>query len=308
MEHSAQYVAVVGGANVDIGGMPDRELIEGDSNPGRVRVSLGGVGHNIARNLSLLGVKTVFLTALGRDEYGLRIARDCEENGVDCSEILRAEDPTSTYLFITDGAGDMRLAISDMAICRRITPAWLETKKRVLEGAAAVVADANLPAETLRWIAENSVSPVFADPVSVTKAEKLRPLLGRLHTVKPNRLEAELLGGVPIRSREDLDWAADRLLETGLGRVFISLGSRGVYCADEKERLLQPCCPARAVNTTGAGDAFMAGLVWAHLRGLGLAETARAAQAAAAVAVEGAETINPALSEETLTAKTREAI
>ena len=216
MEHSAQYVAVVGGANVDIGGMPDRELIEGDSNPGRVRVSLGGVGHNIARNLSLLGVKTVFLTALGRDEYGLRIARDCEENGVDCSEILRAEDPTSTYLFITDGAGDMRLAISDMAICRRITPAWLETKKRVLEGAAAVVADANLPAETLRWIAENSVSPVFADPVSVTKAEKLRPLLGRLHTLKPNRLEAELLGGVPIRSREDLERAADRLLERPL--------------------------------------------------------------------------------------------
>ena len=186
--------------------------------------------------------------------------------------------------------------------------AALEPLLSRLNGFDALVLDANLSEASLRFLAERLSVPLYADPVSAAKAPKLLPILPRLAALKPNRLEAELLSGVPIRSREDLDWAADRLLETGLGRVFISLGSRGVYCADEKERLLQPCCPARAVNTTGAGDAFMAGLVWSHLRGLGLAETARAAQAAAAVAVEGAETVNPALSEETLTAKTREAI
>ena len=292
MERSALYAAVVGGANVDIGGMPERELIEGDSNPGRVRVSLGGVGHNIARNLSLLGIRTVFLTALGRDEYGLRIARDCEENGVDCSEILRAEDPTSTYLFITDEAGDMRLAISDMAICRRITPEWLETKRRVLEGAAAVVADANLPAETLRWIAENSVSPVFADPVSVTKAEKLRPLLGRLHTLKPNRLEAEALTG-----EADPESAAAALLDAGCETVFISLGAEGILAAGRGELLRLPCLSLPVVNTNGAGDAATAALVWAGLRGLDLRQSAEAALLAGALTAACPEANAPSLSE-----------
>ena len=65
--------------------------------------------------------------------------------------------------------------------------------------------------------------------MSTVKAEKLRPVLGKLHTLKPNRLEAELLSGVPITDTDSLHRAAQTLLETGLHRVFISLGADGVY-------------------------------------------------------------------------------
>ena len=61
----SEAIAVIGSVNMDIGGYSDRPLTAGDSNPGRVRMSLGGVGCNIARNLALLGVKVRFLTALG---------------------------------------------------------------------------------------------------------------------------------------------------------------------------------------------------------------------------------------------------
>ena len=54
---ASPYIAVVGGVNIDIGGRSDAPLVAGDSNPGRIRSSLGGVGRNIAHNLALLGAK-----------------------------------------------------------------------------------------------------------------------------------------------------------------------------------------------------------------------------------------------------------
>ena len=80
------------------------------------------------------------------------------------------------------------------------------------------------------------------------------------------------------------------------GRVRMSLGADGVYAADHlggREHV--PCFPARMVNTTGCGDAFMAALAWSWLEGLGLDESARAGLAASAIAMEGEETINPEL-------------
>ena len=69
-----------------------------------------------------------------------------------------------------------------------------------------------------------------------------------------------------------------------------------MYAADENDRQLLPAMGALPVNTTGGGDAFMAGLVWAALRGADLSGSARAGLAAAAVALESEETVNPAMS------------
>ncbi|MFR1754452.1 MAG: PfkB family carbohydrate kinase [Oscillospiraceae bacterium] len=70
---SGTYAAVVGGVNMDIGGQSDGPLVPGDSNPGRVRISLGGVGRNIAHNMALLGLDVRFLTAFGDDLYAQRM-------------------------------------------------------------------------------------------------------------------------------------------------------------------------------------------------------------------------------------------
>ena len=71
---SGSYVVVVGGVNVDIGGKSSAPLVRADSNPGRVSVSLGGVGRNIAHNLSLMCIDTLLLTAYGDDLHGERVA------------------------------------------------------------------------------------------------------------------------------------------------------------------------------------------------------------------------------------------
>ncbi len=304
---TAPYAVVIGGVNMDIGGQPDRKLVAQDSNPGRVRMSLGGVGRNIAHNMALLGVDVRMLTAFGDDLYAQKLAASCGELGIDISHALQVPGgTTSTYLFLNDERGDMALAVSDMEIYSHVTPAYLNAQRGLLDNAQLIVFDTNIPAETIAWLAEHARVPLFSDPVSTAKAEKLRPVLGKLHTLKPNRIEAELLSGVPITDAASLDRAADALLETGLRRVLISLGGDGIFAADHRERFHVPCYPGSMVNTTGCGDAAMAAVAWAYLEGTDLLGTARAALAAGAVAMESGETINPAMSADAL--KTRMAL
>ena len=290
------YVAVAGGINVDICGKSLGPLIPADSNPGRVRLSLGGVGRNVAHNLCLLGVRTLMLTALAEDGWGAAVRGGCAAAGIELSHAKTVPGAaTSTYLAIEGPEGDMALALCDNALARAIDPAYLESRLELLNGAAAVVLDTNLTEEALRFLARRVTAPLFADPVSVTKAEKLRPILGRLHTLKPNRLEAELLSGVEIRDRNSLELAAAKLLSTGLRRVCVSLGSAGVYCAWDTERCLAPCPETRLVNASGGGDAMMAGFVRAFLDGLPIDQAARFALACSSLAVESPDTVNPAL-------------
>ena len=299
--HTAPYAVVVGGVNMDIGGRSAAPLVARDSNPGKVQMSLGGVGRNIAHNMALLGVDTRLVTAFGDDLYAQKIAASCGELGIDISRSLVVPgERTSTYLFIADEKGEMALALSDMDIYRHITPAFLASQAPLLQNAQLVIVDANLPADAIAWIAQHVKPPIFADPVSTAKADKLRPVLGKLHTLKPNRMEAELLSGVAITDGDSLDRVADVLLGAGLRRVFISLGGDGVLAADHSGRVRLPCIEGRMVNTTGCGDAFMAALAWAYLEGTALEGTARAGLAAASIAMESGETINGGLSAQAL--------
>ena len=294
---TGSYAAVVGGVNVDIGGCSFAPLVDADSNPGKVSVSLGGVGRNIAHNMSLLGLDVKMLTAMGEDVYGSRIVDSCRSLGIDIGHALRLSDcATSTYLYIADQTGEMALALSDMVVCDRITPAYLASNQQVLQNARVIVADTNIPAQTLVYLAENCTAPIFCDPVSTIKAEKLQPILNRIHTLKPNRLEAELLSGVPIRQKQDAEKAAKALLEKGVQRVFLSMGAEGVFAATADQQLWLPNIPGQMVSTTGCGDAFMAALVWAWMQDMDLEQTAAAGLAAASIAMESTETINPAMS------------
>ena len=221
---ASPYIAVAGGVNIDIGGRSDAPLVAGDSNPGRIRSSLGGVGRNIAHNLALLGAKVRLITALGADDGAKRIEASCADLGIDLTDSLYVPDgATSTYLFLADSNGDMALAMNDMAIYEHLTPAFLETKLNALNAAALVVLDTNLSAESIRYLGEHCTAPLFADPVSAAKAGKLEPILGRLHTLKPNRMEAELPGfrkeDISLSVKEDvLTVAAHREKEQQAGQ------------------------------------------------------------------------------------------
>ncbi|MCF0135086.1 MAG: bifunctional hydroxymethylpyrimidine kinase/phosphomethylpyrimidine kinase [Lachnospiraceae bacterium] len=295
------YAVVIGGVNVDIGGRSDAPMVARDSNPGVVTMSLGGVGRNIAHNMSLLGVKVRMLTALGDDHYARIITSSCEQLGIDLTDAMVIPGArTSTYLYLDDADGDMALAVSDMQIYDHVTPEYLESKMEIINGAAVVVADTNIPQETLEYLALYCTAPLFIDPVSTIKAARIKNILSKIHTLKPNKLEAELLTGIRIRDAASLQEAVQALLKAGVQRVFLSMGSEGVLAADKDQMLLMPCCPAVMANATGAGDAFTGALAWSFLEDRNLEESAAYSSAAAAMAVSSPLTINEEISPEAL--------
>lgn len=292
-----RYVAVVGAVNMDICGRPLKKLIFRDSNPGTVRLTPGGVGRNIAHNLRLLGENVTFLTVFGEDAYAETLRRDCAALGMDlsCAETIRG-GRTSSYLYITDEHGEMQLGLSDTDISSSITPDYLASHLDVLNGAAAVVMDGNLTEETISWLGAHCTAPLFADPVSVTKAERMRASLGRIHTFKPNLTEGQNLTG-----ETEPEAIARAMLAQGVQRVFLSMGPDGILAAQGDALVHLPCLPTRLVNTTGGGDAVMAALVWSFVHGLDLRASAAAALRAGKCTVEYNGTNNPALSPSLLT-------
>ncbi|MBO4915523.1 MAG: bifunctional hydroxymethylpyrimidine kinase/phosphomethylpyrimidine kinase, partial [Oscillospiraceae bacterium] len=118
----------------------------------------------------------------------------------------------------------------------------------------------------------------------------------RIHPLKPSGLEAELLSGIPIVDRNSARRAARRLIDLGVQRVFISLGKEGFLAAADDETVWQPAPEAKVVNVTGAGDALMAAIAWSYQRGENLSKTAAIGAAAAAITIESADSISPALS------------
>ena len=290
-------VAVVGGANMDIGGFPSARLVMGDSNPGKVRMTLGGVGRNIAENLSLLGLEVHLITALGNDTNGHAIINDCRAKGIQIDRCFIVNDMnTSVYLFMNDENNDLSCAINDMDIQLSITPELLAPHMEFLNSMDAVIMDANLRQETIEFLAENLNVPIYADAVSAAKVYKLKNALPHMYCFKPNRIEAELLCNMEIRDAIDGSEAVRRLLDTGLKRVFLTMGSMGAICGDENGCIFIPAGSPKIVNTSGAGDAFTSALIWSHLSGMSLKECAQAGMAAGAIAMETVSAVNPEMS------------
>ena len=284
-------IAVIGGMNMDIGGRAAGTLQMRDSNPGVVSLRPGGVGRNIAQNLRLLGAEVSLVSAVGDDAFGRELQASCEALGLDLSMTLRRpRERSSTYLYVTDDGGDMLLAVSDMDIVDRITPEALTPLLDRLNGFDAVVLDANLSQAALNFLSEKLTVPLYADPVSTAKAEKLLPILPRLRALKPNALEARHLTGEKEALR-----CAHALLNRGVKRVLLSLGAEGMLAAEGERVLRLPRQKITVVNTTGAGDAATAAMVWADLQGLDLETTARFSQTAGALTCQCLEANSPDL-------------
>ncbi|MGB3366887.1 MAG: PfkB family carbohydrate kinase [Acidaminobacteraceae bacterium] len=288
-------IVVIGGANMDILGFPTDLLKLHDSNPGKIRMSMGGVGRNIADNLVRLGAPTKLLTALGNDIYGKKIYDECKKIGMDLDNVIILDNEvTSTYLSILDETGDMKLALSDSDICRKINIEYINKNSSLIKNASCIVLDTNLDKDVLDYILKTFKEvPIFADTVSSAKAVKLKDLLGNLYALKPNKIEAEILTGIEIVDETTLDMAMDKFIELGVNQVYISLGKDGVYYGDKEIRKTFKPEKVKMINATGAGDAFMAGIVYSHINEYSIDEAVRYGSAMARMAITSAETINP---------------
>ena len=303
------YAVVIGAANIDIGGTPYKPLIPGDSNPGVIKMSYGGVGRNIAHNLTLLGVDVKFVTAAGDDTLGREMISKCESIGMDTSlSISVPGSSSSVYLFINDETGEMELALSHVDIVQKITPEYIESIADVINSAEAVIADCNLSQKTLLKLKDVCEVPLYVDTVSVSHADKIKGHLDGIDTLKPNLLEAEFLSDMIIESEYDCFMAARELINQRVRRVFISMGPHGMLAADKDRAVMVDRYPVTVKCTTGAGDSAMAAIAWSSMKGdnEGLVDQAKAANAAASSTISVDPTIHPDMSSELIENKIKE--
>ncbi|MDE6916769.1 MAG: winged helix-turn-helix transcriptional regulator [Lachnospiraceae bacterium] len=289
------YCAVLGGSSIDIGGVPKEALREGETSAGRVVRSLGGAGRNIAHNLRLLGIGTKLVTAIGDDDSARRIMENCEELGIDISNSLKTvRTDTALYLYVADGEGNKRLAVSDMQINDNLTASFVMPKIEMLNKARLVILDTNIPQETIALVCERCQAPVFAAPVSAQSAGKLLDVLDKISLAVCRKSEAEVLSGIRIQDKDSLERAADIIMEKGVNQLFI-LVEKGVYCACYDEQFMQPGSAERQVSASGAADAFVAGAALGYMKHLNIRQMAKLGLAAAAITMEVEGNINSQL-------------
>ena len=287
-------ISVIGGANVDLSATLYDAFIAADSNPGHIDIGYGGVARNIAHNLALLGARTQLLTVFGGDLFGGLIHDYCKQQGIDIHLSEReSELRTGVYLCINNHGGEMIAAVADTEAIRAITPDWLDKRSGEIMASDFIVADTNITGDAIRWLMEHTTVPLFIDGVSSTKAHRVinalhKAKLPYLHTLKLNLKEA-----LAVTEATTYAEAAQKLLDFGVTHVYITLGGEGVYCRNAAEEWLFPSLPGDIVNTTGAGDAFLAGVVYAHAKGIEFPKTAQYGLMAARATLMSPKAVNP---------------
>lgn len=287
-------ISVIEGANVDLSATLNDAFIASDSNPGHVEVGYGGVARNIAHNLSLLGARTQLLTIFGGDLFGGLLHDYCKQQGIDVHLSERESSARSgMYLCIHNHGGEMIAAVADTDIIKGITPEWLEKRSGELNLSDFIVADTNISEDAIRWLMDKVTVPLFIDGVSSTKAHRVinalqKAKLPYLHTLKLNLKEA-----LAVTNTSTYADAAQALLNLGVAHVYITLGADGVYCRNAAEEWLFPALPGEVVNTTGAGDAFLAGVVYAYAKKIDFPQTAHYGLMAARATLMSPKAVNP---------------
>ena len=297
-------VAVVGGANIDLTAMPYEKYVAGDSCPGSLAVTYGGVGRNIAHNLALMGCKVSLVTVFGDDVFATGLKSDCERIGIDISRCATiAGKKSSMFISINDENGELMSAVAAMDIADCLTPEFVSSRIAFLNSFDVVVLEANLPSETIAYILDNCTVPVFADTVSAPKSHKIFNVLNgdrHIHTLKLNRVEAQELTDDDMADNEALGRVATLLHSKGVQRVFITLGSQGLYYGDCEGSRFVPCQKVSVVNASGAGDAFLSGVIFAFLKDLDINSTIRCAMRASALTLQCIEAVNPEINAKSL--------
>ncbi|QBZ98935.1 PfkB family carbohydrate kinase [Flavobacterium sangjuense] len=258
-------VLCIGASLVDELYFCDNCIIPASSNPAQKTTSIGGVISNIAQHLALLEVNPAIITAIGNDADGMFIKSSFDKSGIDCSHSIVANDATGKYVSILQPDGNLYVAVCEDNCGKYISVAYLETQTEYIKSFDILIIDTNLNIKTIQWLihfAENHNKQLIIEPVSVAKAARLATLdLKGVFMITPN--EEEL---VAMCSNDTLkEQLLVSLFDRGVETIWLRKGAKGsvVYTAKHSIDLSVP--QIQIVDSTGAGDAALAGWVFGYV-------------------------------------------
>jgi ribokinase len=281
-------VCVVGASNIDLISYVPRLPSLGETLHGsRFQMGYGGKGANQAVMAAKLGARVAMVTKLGRDVFGDGTLANFGEWGVDTEHVLFTEEAFSGVAPIAVAPGGSNSIIIVTGANDLLTEDEIERARPAIAASSVVVCQLEIPVEislaALRVAREEGVRTIF-NPAPA-RAELPEELYRLSDVLCPNEPETELLVGRPIAGDEEA--AARELLARGAGAVILTLGERGCLVVDGGEARQVPVEPVEAVDTTGAGDAFVGSLAFFLAQRRPLADAAERANRIAAVSVMG---------------------
>ena len=313
-------IVCIGGANIDRKMRTTSPLQMGTSNPVRVQETFGGVARNVAENLARLGAPTQLLTVVGQDPAGAHLLGALRDCGVDTGGCLAVAGVNSgTYTAVLDDSGEMVLALAHMDVCAQQTPEWLRQCAAQRAAARLVVADLNLPAESVAQLlqdAQTSAAPLVIVAVSEPKMANLPADLSGLNLLILNVGELHVRVGRVLNTEEDITAACREVHAQGVRRIIVTRGAQGVLYSEYSEysddhdgkdnggSLSHIPAPAVTVrDVTGAGDSFSAAVCWSLYHAPDdLALAARRGVALSALTVQAEQSVLPDLNVQMLEA------
>ena len=292
-------ITIIGASNIDLIGYPNEKLIYTDSNSGIVETIFGGVGRNIAENLSRLGFKVEFLSVFGQDDFAKRIIESCKALDISTEHCyINKNSSSSVFMAIMDHQNDLALGFDAMSIYDQIPDSFIMNNLDVISQNDYCVLETNMPKRILELVTNKLSGIHFAlDAVSGKKALKAKSILDKLTILKCNLLEAELLSNIKVKSENNYKDIILYFIDIGVNKVFITLGENGVIYGDANGFYKIDIDYLKPMNTTGAGDSFMAGLLYGEIQKFNIHKMVQFANACAQMTVQHKNTVNPKINE-----------
>ena len=242
----------------------------------------GGKGANQAVAVARLGHPVAMIGMLGPDAFGRQLLEQLKKEGVDTEHIGEAAEATGTATILVDDEGQNCIIVTPGANAM-LTPEIVLQKKDLLASAGVVLAQLEVPIETVLCLAEVCASlkvPLILDPAPATKLPAA--LIEAVTWFTPNETEAEFYAG---GATSDAD-VIQSLHDLGVQRLILKRGADGCLLIGEDGVPHRVAAPrVRAVDTTAAGDAFNAAFAVALMQGQDPVQSAAYATAAAAISV-----------------------
>jgi len=275
-------IVVVGSINMDL--VSRTKFLPG---PGETVIGSGfemhsgGKGANQAVAVARLGYPSILLGAVGEDLFGRNLLSTLDSYGVDISHIKEGKT-SGVASIVVDAAGENTIIVAPGANLE-VSPDYLDTKSDILKNAGMVLAQLEIPLETIEWLADCCYRynlPFMLDPAPARALPET--LLREITWFTPNEVEAAFYSRSDEGTEQSLGWLFDK----GVSNVILKQGRRGAFVATAdggRERI--EAFAVDALDSTAAGDAFNGAFAVSLMRGDSVNASARFAAAAAAISV-----------------------
>jgi ribokinase len=265
-------IGVVGSSNVDVVTYVERMPVWGETIAApRFEMNFGGKGANQAAAAAKLGAEVVMVSKVGCDALGDNVLANFRALGVDTGHVGRVENQsTGTATILVNAAGENFILIVKGAN-GDLTPADVEAAHDDLAACDLILLQLEIPIETvyaaLEFGRRRGVKTLLNPAPAVATLDRDKVRLASF--VAPNETELAILTGLPV-GEDEVETAARRLLADGVETAIVTLGARGALVASPEGVRRVPPVRVEAVDTTGAGDAFVGAFARYFAAGIGL--------------------------------------